>query len=256
MGLASGVGDADLLPAPGDGGVGINALLSALQGHPGFAQRSDGTGSGGVILDGHIVHRQLRVGIRHHLVPDGRPQGVIVHGAAVAVGQGHGAALPQGDGAGQLLRLGEGDLLGGARQPDLVAAVAVVRQGGVGVGGGHKHHLFLTGEAVDGAPGVVGQQTVFARAVVLPLQALGVHLVGVGHQGRPQNLLHGGRVGPGGDHRRAVLELGDGLLPGGDGRRLPLGFLTGKGRRGQDLEQHQRRQTARKTPAEPQICHG
>ena len=250
-GVGPGVGDADLLLTGGDGGVGHrnaqHSVLTALQGHPGLACTTDGTGgSGGVVLDGHVSQGQLRGGGGHHSIKDGLPQGVVVDGGVLVVGQRHGAALIQGDGGGQLGGLGQGDLSVSALNADLIAAVPVVRKGGVGEGGGDKHDLLLAGKAVDRAPGVVGQQAVLAGAVILPIIVLGVQTLFVHDQGVKQGLLHSLFVRTGGDNGGAVLELdvggkgcgsllhGGGLIgpgpPGGGGGQ---GGALGQGQGGQ-----------------------
>ena len=269
IGIVLPVGDTDVPSAFRDSGVGQPRDPSALQRSPVFSQTTDGTGFGGrIILDGHIVHGQIvRRGICYHFVPNGLPQLVIVYRAVGVVGQGHGAALIQLNLAGILRLLGQGDFIAAAVcNSDLIGAVAAIRQGGVREGCWDKYNLFFTGKTVHRPPGVIGQQAIFACAVILPLQTLGVYIVaGVDHQSIEQDILYLTLCRTAGDNRCAVLQLYLGLPAlihlylGGLllfllGRKdVPEG--PGGGRHRHGLEQHQGRQAARKALAESLFTH-
>ena len=206
----------------------------------------------GVILDGYITHGQLRSGRSNDSVENVLPQGVKVNGGVLSVGQRHGAFLVQGDGGGQLGGLGQGNCGVSTGQADLIAVVFVVLQRGVDVGD-FDPTTGLALKTVDRTPGGILDEAgliILALAVILPLQTLGIHLIGIGHQGLTEDFLNLIFRGIARNDSGAILELRLGLHFGLHSGHI-FGVLGGEGRQRHALGQHQGSQHAGHTLTEP-----
>ena len=76
----------------------------------------------------------------------------------------------------------------------------------MGKGSGNEYDFLLAGKTVNGAPFIVGQQAVFAGAVVLPL--LGANLVIIGNESFAENFIDSSFVTSLRNDSGAVLQLG------------------------------------------------
>ena len=76
----------------------------------------------------------------------------------------------------------------------------------MGKGSGNEYDFLLAGKTVNGAPCIVGQQAVFAGAVVLPL--LGANLVIIGNESFAENFIDSSFVTSLRNDSGAVLQLG------------------------------------------------
>ena len=203
----------------------------------------------GPILDGDIFHIQFcgHSGL-HHGVENVLPQGVKIDSDILRIGQRHSAAFLQGDGGGQLGGLGQGDSSFGVGQTDLIAAVLIGSQGGVGILINAGIPGFKTKNRTP-VP-LLRASPVFSLAIILPLQASGIHVLGIGHQGLTEDFLNLIFRGIARNDSGAILELRLGLHFGLHSGHI-FGVLGGEGRQRHALGQHQGSQHAGHALTEP-----
>ena len=245
--------DLDLLLTRRNGGIGQQIFCAAFQRHPCFADADKRSAlSRSIILDGHVADRQLGYGVLHDLSKDGRAQRVSIQRAVFIVRQRNADALFKRDGRRELLRLRQRHFRCRAGKADLVVAILVIGQRGVGIIGS----LICASKPINGTP--VGTRDrdakktlALALALILPLKAVEkrvliclAHLVKADDQRARQRMVHFIGRHRGLDDGRTVLQ------------RVAAGIRREHDRRERtDLRQQQHRQQARQHPLQFLTCH-
>ena len=172
-------------------------------------------GCGSIIGDLHVADCQHGRNRRHNGIKNSRPQGSIVHTAVRVVGNGNGNTVVQCNGAAELCSLFQRDRIRRSGDADLVAAIGIGRQSGVGVGRRDNSHTFARCKSVNGAKSsVLCPNGTLSLALVLPGDVGGIGLFLVGDQGIDQDRGHLLNGSPCGNDRGTVAQHGLYILPG------------------------------------------
>ncbi len=202
-----------------------------------------------IVLNGHVVDRQVGRGALHDLSKDGRAQCVGVQRAVFLVRQRDDSAFLERDGRRELLHLRQRHFLCRAGKADLVVAVLVSGQCWVGISSLNVLTC-LGSKTSDIAPSSVCEQATFALALVLKAflndrtLLLRGHLAKAFDQCRRQNAVDVRRFGSGRDNGRTVMQRVATVIRREHGRRERT-----------DLRQKQDRQQARQYPLQFFPCH-
>ena len=203
-----------------------------------------------VILNGHVVDRQLRRGALHDLSKDGRAQRVKIDRYVRVVRQRNSNAFLERDGRNRLLCLRQRHFRCRAGKADLVVTILVIGQRRVAISS--LNVLTCLGSKTSNrAPGsVVCEQDTFALTLILKalvknrLPLLRGHLVKTFDQCRRKNAVHITRRRSGRNNSRTVMQCVAAAIRREHGRRERA-----------DLRQKQDRQQARQHPLQFFTCH-